>query len=101
MNNQKTFGQNIRNYREEKGLLLRELAAALEVDTAFISKMERNEKRATRIHVEILSLVLNIPEDELLTIWLSDKLLITLDQEPAANNALRLTEKRLKIRTIL
>ncbi len=101
MNNQKTFGQNIRNYREEKGLLLRELAAALEVDTAFISKMERNEKRATRIHVEKLSLVLNIPEDELLTIWLSDKLLITLDQEPAAHNALRLTEKRLKIRTIL
>ena len=100
MNNQKTFGQTIRKHREAKGLLLRQLAAALEVDTAFISKMERNEKRATKIHVEKLSLVLNIPVDELLTIWLSDKLLITLDQEPAAHNALKLTEKRLKIRTI-
>ena len=100
MNNQKTFGQTIRKHREAKGLLLRQLAAALEVDTAFISKMERNEKRATKIHVEKLSLVLNIPMDELLTIWLSDKLLITLDQEPAAHNALKLTEKRLKIRTI-
>jgi transcriptional regulator with XRE-family HTH domain len=100
MNNQKTFGQTIRKHREAKGLLLRQLAAALDVDTAFISKMERNEKRATKIHVEKLSLVLNIPVDELLTIWLSDKLLITLDQEPAAHNALKLTEKRLKIRTI-
>lgn len=45
MNNPKTFGQTIRNYREAKGLLLRQLAAALEVDTAFISKLERDEKK--------------------------------------------------------
>lgn len=100
MNNQKTFGQTIRNYREAKGLLLRQLAAALEVDTAFISKMERGEKKASRIHVEKLAIVLRVPQDELLTIWLSDKLLITLEQEPAAHNALKLTEKRLKIKTI-
>ena len=55
MNNPKTFGQTIRSYRESKGLLLRQLAAALEVDTAFISKIERSEKQATRIHVEKLS----------------------------------------------
>ena len=96
MNNQKTFGQTIRNYREAKGLLLRQLAAALEVDTAFISKMERDEKQATRVHVEKLSIVLNVPYDELLTIWLSDKLLNTLEEEPFAYNVLKLTEKRLK-----
>lgn len=100
MNNQKTFGQTIRNYREAKGLLLRQLAAALEVDTAFISKMERDEKQATRTHVERLATVLKVANDELLTIWLSDKLLITLEQEPSAYNALKLTEKRLKTKAI-
>jgi transcriptional regulator with XRE-family HTH domain len=96
MNNQKTFGQTIRKYREAKGLLLRQLAAALEVDTAFISKMERDEKQATRVHVEKLSIALNVPHDELLTIWLSDKLLNTLEEEPFAYNVLKLTERRLK-----
>jgi len=100
MNNQKTFGQTIRKYREAKGLLLRQLAAALEVDTAFISKMERDEKQATRTHVERLATVLKVANDELLTIWLSDKLLNTLKQEPSAYNALKLTEKRLKTKAI-
>ncbi|HQV79184.1 MAG TPA: helix-turn-helix domain-containing protein [Chitinophagales bacterium] len=100
MNNQKTFGQTIRNYREARGLLLRQLAAALEVDTAFISKMERDEKQATRTHVERLASVLKVANDELLTIWLSDKLLNTLEQEPSAYNALKLTEKRLKTKAI-
>lgn len=100
MNIQKTFGQTVRNYRESKGLLLRQLAASLEVDTAFISKMERDEKKATRLHVEKLARVLNIPQDDLITIWLSDKLLFTLEQEPAAQSALKLTEKRLKTKVI-
>lgn len=96
MNNHKTFGQTIRNYRETNGLLLRQLAAALEVDTAFISKMERGEKQATRVHVEKLAIILNVAYDELLTIWLSDKLMNTLEEEPSAYNVLKLTEKRLK-----
>ena len=100
MNYQKTFGQTIRNYREAKGLLLRQLAAALEVDTAFISKMERDEKKATRVHVERLAIILKVANDELLTIWLSDKLLNTLEQEPVAYNALKLTEKRLKTKSL-
>jgi transcriptional regulator with XRE-family HTH domain len=100
MNNQKTFGQTIRKYREVKGLLLRQLAAELEVDTAFISKMERDEKQATRTHVERLAVVLKVANEELLTIWLSDKLLNTLEQEPTAYNALKLTEKRLKSKVI-
>ena len=100
MNNQKTFGQTIRNYRETNGLLLRQLAAALEVDTAFISKMERDEKQATRVHVEKLAIILKVAYDELLTIWLSDKLMNTLEEEPSAYNVLKLTERRLKTKNI-
>lgn len=68
MNKQKTFGQTIRTLRESKGLLLGQLAAALDVDTAFVSKVERDVKKATRIHVEKLITILNVPNNELLTI---------------------------------
>lgn len=42
------IGQHLRELREEKGLLLRQVAAFLEVDTAYISKIERGEKNIKR-----------------------------------------------------
>jgi len=94
--NLKSFGETVRELREGKGLLLRQVAAELEVDTAFLSKMERNEKKASRPQVNNLAKTLGVELDNLLTIWLSDKLLDTLSEEPSAYNALKLTEKRLK-----
>jgi cytoskeletal protein RodZ len=43
----KTFGEYIRKSREELGLPLRKVAAALDIDTSILSKIERNERRAT------------------------------------------------------
>lgn len=42
------FGITIRKLRENKGLLLRQVAATLEIDTALISKIERGERKANR-----------------------------------------------------
>ena len=92
----KSFGETVRDLRENKGLLLRQVAALLEVDTAFLSKMERNEKRASRQQVVKLSKALDVGQNELLTLWLSDKLLETLNEESESYNALKLTEKRIK-----
>ncbi len=92
----KSFGETVRSLRENKGLLLRQVAAELEVDMAFLSKMERNEKRASRMQVERLAKALEVGKSELLTLWLSDKLLETLNEESEAYNALKLTEKRIK-----
>lgn len=93
----KSFGERVRELREKKGLLLRQVAAALEVDTAFLSKMERNEKTAGKQHVSKLSVVLEANYDELLALWLSDKILEAVKNEPNAYPALKLAEKRLKI----
>lgn len=92
----KSFGETVRDLRESKGLLLRQVAAFLEVDTAFLSKMERNEKKASRQQVQKLAKALQTDEKELMTLWLSDKILETLNEESEAHNALKLTEKRLK-----
>lgn len=92
----KLFGETVRDLRENKGLLLRQVAALLEVDTAFLSKMERNEKKASRQQVQKLAKALETTENELMTLWLSDKILDTIYEESEALNALKLTEKRLK-----
>jgi transcriptional regulator with XRE-family HTH domain len=92
----KSFGETVRVLRESKGLLLRQVASKIEVDMAFLSKMERNEKKASRIQLEKLAKMLEAGKNELLTLWLSDKLLETLNEESEAYNALKLTEKRMK-----
>ena len=43
----KTFGEYIRKLREDKQLPLRKVAAALDIDTSILSKIERNERKPT------------------------------------------------------
>ena len=68
------LGEKLKELREAKGLVQRQIAAELEVDTAYISKMESNEKPVSRNHLKKLAVLLSISEDELLTLWLADKL---------------------------
>ena len=91
----KSFGAIVREYRTLKGLLLRQVAAELEVDTAFLSKMERNEKKASRQQVDKLAKVLEVDDNILVAQWLSDKILEIIGEEKQAFNALKITEKRL------
>lgn len=91
----KTFGETIRALRESKGLLLRQVAAALEIDTALISKIERGERTAQREQVSKLATMLEVEEEQLMVIWLSDKIMNIVEEEPAAYKALKKTEKRI------
>jgi len=92
----KTFGETLRNLREGKGLLLRQVAAALEVDTAFVSKVERNERMLRKEQVQKVAILLDVPENELLTIWLAEKVSDLVDEETFAVDALNLSLKKLK-----
>lgn len=65
------FGKHIKRLRESKGLFLREVGAALELDSAFISKVENEERPLPRKHIEKLAEFLNTPIDELLVLWFS------------------------------
>lgn len=58
----KTFGKYIRELREIQGLPLRKVAAALDIDTSILSKIERNERRATTKMLPVFSKILNEPE---------------------------------------
>ncbi len=91
-----SLGEKIRTIRESKSILLRQVAAYLEIDTALISKIERGERRLTREQVIKLAKFYNVTDEELLTLWLSDKLLDTIENEPFAMQGLNKAKTILK-----
>jgi transcriptional regulator with XRE-family HTH domain len=90
------FGEYIRKLREENKVLQRQLAALLETDTAFISKLEKGEKKATREQAIKLAKFFDVKEQDILPLWLSDKIKDTLQNDPFSEEALLLTQKRIK-----
>lgn len=83
-----SLGEKIRALRESKNLLLRQVAAYLEIDTALMSKLERGERRLTREQVIKLVIYYKVSDEELLTLWLSDKVLDTVKNDPFAMQGL-------------
>lgn len=53
-----SFGEYLRALRENKGLPLRKVAAALDIDTSILSKIERNEREANKEMLPIFARVL-------------------------------------------
>ncbi|HBX52044.1 MAG TPA: XRE family transcriptional regulator [Bacteroidales bacterium] len=79
-----------------KKILQRQLAALLETDTAFISKLEKGNKKAFREQVLKLADYFNIDKDELLTLWLGEKIYDVIKDESVTQKALKIAEKRIK-----
>jgi len=90
------FGERIKELRESQGLLQRQLAASLEIDTPMFSKIERGERRAKREQVLKLAELLQIDVNELLTVWLADQVYEIVKDEETAEGALRVAESTLK-----
>jgi len=82
------FGEKIRELRENQGLLQRQLAASLEIDTPMFSKIERGDRKAKREQVEHLAILLDANLSELLRIWLADQIVELVKDEPQAIEAL-------------
>lgn len=93
------LGEKLKELREAKGLVQRQVAAELEVDTAYISKMESNEKPVSRNHLKKLSMLLGIGEEDLLTLWLADKVYDLVKDEELALRALTVTTEEIRFRT--
>ena len=61
------FGNKIRALRDEQGVLQRQLAAYLEIDTPMFSKIERGDRRAKRSQVIMLAEYFHVDEKEKLS----------------------------------
>ena len=70
----KTFANKLKELRLNKELLLRQVAAAIEVDTSMVSKFESGERFPTREQIEKLATFFKVPEEDFLVEAFSDKL---------------------------
>ena len=68
----KKFGDFIKLKREELGIPQRKIAASLDIDTSTLSKIERNERRATVSMIRTIAEQLNIPLKQLEFEFLKD-----------------------------
>lgn len=93
------FGDLIRTKREEQEMLLRHLSAQLDMDTAMLSKIERGEKVAKKEHVKQLANIFKLDFDELMALWLADKVFLLVKNEEQALKALKVAEKEIKYKT--
>ena len=75
------LGNKIKELRDKHEVLQRQLAAYLEIDTPMFSKIERGDRRAKRSQVILLAKYFHIDEKDMLTLWLADKVLYTLEGE--------------------
>ena len=91
------FGKKIRELRDENGILQRQLAALLETDTPMFSKIERGDRRAKREQVIKLAEYFHKDENEMLTLWLADKVLDAMDgEQELGSQAIEVAQEQIK-----
>ncbi|MBF1629171.1 MAG: helix-turn-helix transcriptional regulator [Prevotella sp.] len=91
------FSERIKKLRTINQMPQRRLAAALDIDTATYCKIERGERKAKKEQIVILSNLFNVAHEDLLTLWLADKVsdVIATDKS-VASDVLSLVRNELK-----
>lgn len=92
----KSIGQILRELRESKGLLLREVGAALSLDPTLLSKIERNDRMPTKEQVNSLSEFYEDKKNEVIIAWLSDKLFYEVQDEDLGLAAMKVAEQKIE-----
>ncbi len=93
---QSKFGTKIRELRETQKLYLRQVAPLLEMDTAQLSKIEKDTRQLKQEQLEPLAKILQTEFAELHTLWLADQVLDLVKDQPNANEALKSVSKTIK-----
>ncbi|GHV49004.1 hypothetical protein FACS1894181_06480 [Bacteroidia bacterium] len=75
-------------------MLLRQVAALLDIDTAILSKVERDERKASKDQIIKLAEILDLNKDELLIHYLSEKIAYELIDEDVACKTLKAAEQK-------
>ncbi|MFA7360457.1 MAG: helix-turn-helix transcriptional regulator [Candidatus Kapaibacterium sp.] len=92
-----TIGNIIKELRKRNNLLLRELAARIEIDPALLSKYENGYRLPTKEQINKIAEYFKINRNKILTVWLSDKIVYELsDDTDNALKAMKVAEKKVK-----
>ncbi len=92
----KTIGTTLRELRESKGLLLREVGAKLSLDPTILSKIEQDKRMPTKEQVKSLANFYKDQKNEVIIAWLSDKIYYEVQNEDLALRAIQVAEEKIK-----
>jgi transcriptional regulator with XRE-family HTH domain len=92
----KTIGNTLKELRDVKGLLLREVGAKLSIDPTILSKIEQDKRMPTKEQVKALADFYKDKKNEVIIAWLSDKLYYEVQDEELALQAMQVAEEKIK-----
>lgn len=91
----KSLGNILKVAREEKEMILRKVSAEVDIDQSLISKFEKDERKPTKEQLIRLAEFYNLPEQELIINWYSEKIAEDLKYTQATTEILRVAEEKI------
>ncbi|HVA97507.1 MAG TPA: helix-turn-helix transcriptional regulator [Bacteroidia bacterium] len=92
------FGSKIRTLREGQKLYLRQVASLLDMDTAQLSKIEKDFRQMKKEQIAVIANIYKIDKAELVTLWLADQIVEVVKDSKTALQAISVAENQLKFR---
>jgi len=94
-----SFGETIKNLREEKDLPLRKVAAYLDIDQAVLSKFEHGTRMPRREQVIQMAQYFKTDKKKLLIKWLAQKVVYQIEDDELALEAMTVAEAQIAYKT--
>ena len=91
----KSLGNILKVAREEKEMILRKVAAKVDIDQSLISKFEKNERKPTKEQLIRLAKFYNLSEQNLIINWHSEKIAKDLKHTHGTAEILRVAEEKI------
>lgn len=92
----KTLGDTLKCAREEKEMILRKVAAQVDIDQSLISKFEKNERKPTMKQLVRLAKFYGLSESELTINWYSERIADELKYSESTTEILKVAEEKIK-----
>jgi transcriptional regulator with XRE-family HTH domain len=91
-----TFGETIRQLREELNLPQRKVAAYLDIDTSLLAKYERNVRQPSKELIIKIAELFKVDSQVLISEALTDKIAYQIIEEDADSKLLRIAENKVE-----
>ena len=91
-----SFGEHLRNLRENQSLTLKNVAEQIGIDTSLLAKIERNERQPTKQIIKQVADFFKVDEKDLQNDFLSDVIAYKILDEEADLSILKVAEEKVK-----
>lgn len=92
--NHTSFGELLRNLREESGQTLKTVSENLHMDSSLLAKIERNERQPTKQIISLVAEYFKVDKKELQSEFLSDQIANKIFYEEADIEILKVAEEK-------